>query len=153
MHKEMFEELWSRTVSAVLYSIPAQDIKGKKQINEYLHRFVWEHTWGNEKQVPPERKLLNDMCKENPKKVMELESILSNVSVRNGWQFYTGISAAFAGIIMLIIVPGLWKVVAGILTIVGIAMMVLDVMQGDINPKKAALKALNNAKSKCDKIL
>lgn len=153
MNKEKFDELWNKTINSVSFGISAKGIKGKTQINEYLHEFVWNHTWGNEKFVPPERKLLNDMSKEDPQKAMKIESILSNITVSNGWSLYAGIFLALAGIIMLIITRGIWKIVAGIVAIVGIAMMIIDTMQSNINPKKAALKALSKAKEKCDKIL
>ncbi len=153
MNKEKFDELWNKTVNSVSYGISAKGIKGKTQINEYLRRFVWDHTWGNEKLVPPERKLLDDISKENPTKAMEIESILSNITVSNGWSLYVGIILALAGIIMSIITPGIWKIVTGIVAIVGIVMMIIDVTQCNINPKKAALNALSQAKEKCDKIL
>lgn len=46
MYKEKFDELWNKTVNTVQYGLSAKDIKGKAQINEYLHRIIWDHAWG-----------------------------------------------------------------------------------------------------------
>lgn len=153
MYKEQFDELWVKTVNTVLYGISAKDIKGKTQINEYLHRIVWGHAWGNQKLVPPERKLLNDMSKENPKKVKEIESVLSNITIGYSWKLYTGIVIVLAGIITLFIAQGVWKIAAGIVGFVGIALALSDALRGNINPRKAASDALEKAKKQCDKIL
>lgn len=153
MDKEKFDELWNKTVNSVLYGISAKDIKGKAQINEYLHGIVWDHAWGNKKLVPPERKLLDDLSKENPKKAMEIESILSDITVGNSGGFYAGIVVALAGIITLFVTHGSLRIIAGAVALVGIGLVISDTLQGNINPKKAASNALAKAKEKCDKIL
>lgn len=153
MYKEKFDELWNKTVNTVLYGISAKDIKGKKQINECLHGIVWEHAWGNKKMLPPERKLLDDISKENPKKAMELESVLSNITVSSGWSMYAGIVIALAGIITLFATQGFVRIIGGAVGVVGIGIAVVDVLQSNINPKKVALNALAKAKEQCDKIL
>lgn len=153
MHKEKFDELWNKTVNTVQYGLSAKDIKGKAQINEYLHRIIWDHAWGNQKLIPPERKLLNDMSKENPKKVKEIESVLSNITIGYSWKLYTGIVIVLAGIITLFIAQGVWKIAAGIVGFLGIALALSDALRGNINPQKAALDALEKAKKQCDKIL
>ena len=153
MYKEKFDELWAKTVNTVLYGISAKDIKGKAQINEYLHRIVWGHAWGNQKLVPPERKLLNDMSKENPKKVKEIESVLSNITIGYSWKLYTGIVIVLAGIITLFIAQGVWKVVGGGLSFVGICLSLSDALQSNFNPRKAVSDALAKAKKQCDEIL
>lgn len=153
MYKQKFDELWNKTVNAVLYGISAKDIKGKNQINEYLHGIVWDHTWGNKKTVPPERKLLDDISKENLKKAMELESVLSNIAVSNGWGVYAGIIIALAGIITLFATQGFVRIIGGVAGIVGVGIAVVDVLQSNINPQKVASNALAKAKEQCDKIL
>ena len=153
MYKEKFDELWNKTVNTVLYGISAKDIKGKKQINECLHGIVWEHAWGNKKMVPSERKLLDDISKENPKKAMELESVLSNITVRSGWSMYAGIVIALAGIITLFATQGCVRIIGGVAGVVGVGIAVVDVLQSNTNPKKVASNALAKAKEQCDKIL
>lgn len=153
MYKEKFDELWNKTVNTVLYGISAKDIKGKKQINECLHGIVWEHAWGNKKMVPPERKLLDDISKENPKKAMELESVLSNITVSSGWSMYAGIVIALAGIITLFATQGFVRIIGGVAGVVGVGIAVVDVLQSNTNPKKVASNALAKAKEQCDKIL
>lgn len=153
MYKQKFDELWNKTVNAVLYGISAKDIKGKNQINEYLHGIVWDHTWGNKKMVPPERKLLDDISKENLKKAMELESVLSNIAVSNGWGVYIGIVIALGGIITLFAAQGFVRIIGGVAGIVGVGIAVVDVLQSNINPQKVASNALAKAKEQCDKIL
>ena len=153
MYKKNFDELWNKTVNAVLYGISAKDIKGKNQINEYMHGIVWDHTWGNKKMVPPERKLLDDISKENPKKAMELESVLSNITVSSEWGVYAGIVIALVGIITLFATHGFLRIIGGAVGVVGVGIAVVDVLQSDINPKKVASNALAKAKEQCDEIL
>ena len=153
MYQEKFDELWAKTVNTVLYGISAKDIKGKAQINEYLHRIVWRHAWGNQKLVPPECKLLNDMSKENPKKVKEIESILSNITVGYSWKLYAGVVVVLAGITTLFAAQGIWKVAGGVLGCIGIGLALSDALQSNFNPRKAASDALEKAKKQCDKIL
>lgn len=153
MYKEKFDELWAKTVNAVLYGLSAKDIKGKTQIDEYLHRMVWNHAWGNKKFVTTERKLLDDISKENPKKVMEVESILSHITIGYGWGLYVGIVIALAGIVTLLAAQGIWKVAGGVAGFAGIGLALSDALQSNFNPKKAAADALAKAKKQCDKIL
>lgn len=152
MNKEEFDELWNKTVNSVLYGISAKEIKGKDQINEYLHRMVWDNAWGNKKIVPPERKLLDNIRKENPRKAMDIESILSSMTVSNGWSLYAGIIIVFGGIITFLVFQGGIRVASVIIYLVGICFVIGDVLQSNVNPKKAASKALAKAKEKCDKI-
>lgn len=153
MYNEKFDELWAKTVNAVLYGISAKDIKGKTQINEYLHGMVWNHVWGNKEFVTIERKLLNDISKENPKKVMEIESILSNITIGYGWGLYVGIVIALVGIITLFTAQGILKVAGGVIGFVGIGLALSNALQSNFNPKKVASDALTKAKKQCDKIL
>lgn len=153
MNKENFDELWNKTVNNVMCGISARDIKGKFQINEYLRGIVWDHAWGNRKLVPPERKFLDDLSKESPQKAMEIESVLSNISVSNGWQLYAGILVALAGVIALFVTHGALRFVGGAVAIVGIGLALSGALQGNYNPQKAASDALAKAKDKCDKIL
>lgn len=153
MYKEKFDELWNQTVNGVMYGISAEGMKGKAQINEYLHGFVWEHAWGNKKRVPPERKLLDDLSKVSPQKVMEIESVLSGVTIRCGWRLYVGIAAALAGVILLLALQGALRIAGGVAALGGIGLICSDLLQGSLSPQKAASRALASAKEKCDKIL
>lgn len=156
MYKEKFNELWEKTINGVLYGISAKDIKGKKQLNEYLKSFVWEHSWGNKKMVPPERKLLEDIRKESPQKAKEMEELICNISVGYGTGFYAGIVTAVLGIILLFVTPAAktaLKVLSGVICIGGIGISFVDVMQCNYNPKKVALGILAKIKEKGDSIL
>ncbi len=156
MYKKDFNELWDKTVNIVLYSISIEGIKGKKQLNECIHEIVWNRAWGNKKLVPPERKLLNDIGREDPKKAMKLEALLSNITIGNGLGLYAGIAAAVLGIIMLVAIPAgqtVWKIVSGAVGVGGITVAAADVLQCNYNPKKAAANVLTKTKEQCDSIL
>lgn len=153
MYKDKFDELWEKTINSVLYGISAKDIKGTAQLNEYLQEIVWEHTWGDKKLVPPERRLLDELGKEYPGKTAEIEKILSNITVGSGRGLYAGIAVAFLGIIMLFAGKGVWRIAAGVLVLIGIGVAAVGALQSSLQPKKAALDALTKAKEKCDRIL
>ena len=156
MYKEKFDELWSKTVNSVMFGISAKEIKGKKRLNEYLHGIIWEHSWGNKKLVPPERKLLNDIHKENPQKALELESILSNISVGTSPVSYVGIVVAVLGIILLFTVGTaqiMLKIIFGAICVLGIVIAVVSALQCNYNPKKAVSSVLSKTKEKCDNVL
>ena len=153
MYKDSFNELWNKTVNTVMYGIVAKDIKGKSQINEYLRSTIWNQAWGNKKDVPPERKLINDLSKADPKKASEIDVILSNVTISYGWGLYVGIATVIAGIIILIAVPGIWRIIGGAIALVGIGVALVAILQCRLNPKKAASIAMDRAKIKCNNIL
>lgn len=153
MYKEQFDELWRKTVNGVIYGITAKDIKGASQINEFIHRMVWTSAWGNKKLVPPERKLLDDIGRESPDKAQQLESVLSDIKIGISPILYAGISVAAAGIILLILIQGGWRIAGGAVGLIGIGITVIGALQSRINPKKAATAALAKAKDKCDKII
>lgn len=153
MFKDQFDELWDKTVNSVLYAITAKEIKGTPQINDYIHKMVWNHAWGNKELVPPERKLLDDLSKKSPEMVRQIDSVLSDIKVSTSWGLYAGIAITLAGIIVLFLTQGVWQIAAGAAGVIGIVIAVIAAMQSRINPKKAASAALAKAKAKCDKIL
>lgn len=153
MYKDQFDKMWSKTVNSVIYGITTKGLKGVSQINEFIHRMVWTNAWGNKKIVPPERKLLDDIGRESPDKAQQLESVLSGIKVGVSPILYAGIAAAAAGIILLLLIQGGWRIAGGAVGLIGIAVAVVGAMQSRINPKKAATAALAKAKDKCDKIL
>ena len=153
MYKEEFDKLWSKTCDSVLYGISAKNIKGNKQLDDYMRKIVWNHTWGNSKLVPPERKLLDDIYKQSPQKAIEVEKAISNISVGNSGGIYIGIIIAIVGIIIMLAGSGMWKVLSGALVIIGVVIAIFASLQSNNNPRKAASAALAKVKKRCDNIL
>lgn len=153
MYREKFDELWEKTVNALLYAITVKQVKGKRQIDQYLQRIVWQNAWGDQRFVPPERKLLEELRLEDPQRALQIEAVLSNIKVSYGWEPYVGIATALLGILLLLVAPGAWRIVAGCLTLAGGILAAVYATQSIRNPKRVASVALARAKKKCDRIL
>ena len=153
MYRQEFNELWDKTATGVMFNISAKNVRGKAMLNETLKSLVWNHAWGNKKLVPPERKLLNDIAKDDPHKSLKLEKVLSEISVGNDWGLWGGIILILIGIITVAIIPGMWKMPSVLIAVLGLVLSVYSLVKYNINPKKYASRALDVARDKCNSIL